>query len=113
MGFDKMIPKHVYHKSFTIRFPDRSEWNEGFQADRKGGPIWYTDGSKINKGTGAVVYCYGTGRNLVLTLGSKQQYSRQKCMPLRYAQLSQPRPTRRPRRHDARDIIFGALRKHI
>jgi hypothetical protein len=27
------------------------------------------------------------GGNLVLALGSTQQYSRQKCMPLRHAQL--------------------------
>jgi hypothetical protein len=26
MGSDKMIPKHLYDKPFTIRFPDRSEW---------------------------------------------------------------------------------------
>jgi hypothetical protein len=25
MGSDKMIPKRVYDKPFTIRFPDRSE----------------------------------------------------------------------------------------
>jgi hypothetical protein len=24
MGSDKMIPKHVYEKPFTIRFPDRN-----------------------------------------------------------------------------------------
>jgi hypothetical protein len=36
MGSDKMILRHVYDKLFTIRFPDRSEWKEGFQPDRKG-----------------------------------------------------------------------------
>jgi hypothetical protein len=41
------------------RFPDRSEWKEGSQSDRKGGLIWYTNGSKTNKGTGAGVYGYG------------------------------------------------------
>jgi hypothetical protein len=30
-----MIPKHIYDKPFTIRFPDRSEWKEGVQPDRK------------------------------------------------------------------------------
>jgi hypothetical protein len=29
MGTDKMIPKHVFHKSFTVRFPDRSEQEVG------------------------------------------------------------------------------------
>jgi hypothetical protein len=56
MGPDKMIPKHVYDKPFMIRFPDSSEWKEGFQPDRKGALIWYTHGSKTNKGTGAGVY---------------------------------------------------------
>jgi hypothetical protein len=43
MGSDKMIPRHVYNKPFTIRLPERSEWKEGFEPDRKGGLIWYTD----------------------------------------------------------------------
>jgi hypothetical protein len=49
MGYDKMIPTHVYDKPFTIRLPERSEWKKGFQPDRKGGLIWYTDGSKTKK----------------------------------------------------------------
>jgi ribonuclease HI len=63
-----MIPRHVYDKLFTIRFPDRSEWEEGFQPDIKGGLSWYTDGSKTNKGNGVGVYCYGTGRKLSFSL---------------------------------------------
>jgi hypothetical protein len=50
-----MIPRNVYEKSFTNRFPDRSEWEKGFEPDKRGGLIWYTDGSKTNKGTGAGV----------------------------------------------------------
>jgi hypothetical protein len=69
MGSDKIIPKHVYDKPFMIRLPDRSEWKEGFQPDRKGRLIWYTDGSKTNKGTGARVYCDGTRRKLSFSLG--------------------------------------------
>jgi hypothetical protein len=69
MGSDKMIPRHVYDKPFTIRFPDRGEWKEGFQPNRKEGLLWYTDGSKTSKGTGAGVYCYGTGRRLSFILG--------------------------------------------
>jgi hypothetical protein len=72
MGSDKMILRHVYDKPFTIRFPDGSQWKEGFQPDRKGGLIWYTDGSKTNKGTGAGVYCHGTGRKLGFSL---EQYT--------------------------------------
>jgi hypothetical protein len=69
MGSDKMIPRNVYEKPLTIRFPDRSEWKEGFETDRKEGLIWYTDGSKTNKGTGAGVYCYGTRLRLSFSLG--------------------------------------------
>jgi hypothetical protein len=58
-GHDKMMQRHVYDKPFTIRYPDRSEWKERFQPNRKGGLIWYTDGSNINKSTGAGVYCHG------------------------------------------------------
>jgi hypothetical protein len=42
---------------------------EVFQPDRKGGLIWCTGGTKTNKGTGAVVYCYGTGWKLSFSLG--------------------------------------------
>jgi ribonuclease HI len=69
MGSDKMIPRHVYDKPFIIRFPDRSEWKEGFLPDRKGRLIWYTDGSKTNKGTGAGMYRHGTGQKLSFSLG--------------------------------------------
>jgi hypothetical protein len=64
-----MIPKHVYEKPFTIRFPDRSEWKKGYQPDRNGGLIWFTDGSKTKKGTGAGVCCQGTRRKLSYSLG--------------------------------------------
>jgi hypothetical protein len=64
-----MILRHVDEKPFTIRFPDTSEWNRGVQPDKKGGLIWYTDGSRIGKGTGAGVYCCGTRMKLSSILG--------------------------------------------
>jgi hypothetical protein len=36
MGSDKMIPRHVDETPFTIKFPDRIEWNRGFQPDKNG-----------------------------------------------------------------------------
>jgi hypothetical protein len=33
------------------------------------GLIWYSDGSKINKGTGAGLYGYGTRRKFSFSLG--------------------------------------------
>jgi hypothetical protein len=68
MGSDKMIPRHVYDKPFMVRFPDRSEWKKGFQPDRKGRLIWYTDGSKTNNGIGFGVYCYGSGWKISFSL---------------------------------------------
>jgi hypothetical protein len=66
------------------QFPDRSEWKKGFQPNRNGGLIWFTDGSKTAKGTGARVCCQETRRKLVLALGTTQQYSRLKYTPLRH-----------------------------
>jgi hypothetical protein len=65
MGSNKMIPRHVYDKTFTIRFLDRNEWKKGFKPDKKRGLSWYTRGFKTEKGTGAGVYCHGTKKNLV------------------------------------------------
>jgi ribonuclease HI len=41
----------------------------GVSTRQKGGLIWYTEGSKANKGTGAGVYCYGTRRKLNFDFG--------------------------------------------
>jgi hypothetical protein len=43
MGSDKMTPRHVYNEPYTIRLPDRSEWNKGFRPNKKGGLMRYTD----------------------------------------------------------------------
>jgi hypothetical protein len=68
MGTDR-IPRHFYDRSFTVRFPNRSECKDGFQPDGKEGLIWYTDCSKTNKDTGAWVYHYGTRQKLSFSLG--------------------------------------------
>jgi hypothetical protein len=39
------------------------------QTNRKAGLIWYTDGSKTNKGTGAGVYVHGTRQKFSFSLG--------------------------------------------
>jgi hypothetical protein len=36
MGSDKMIPRNVYEKPFTMRIPDRSEWKEGLNPTERG-----------------------------------------------------------------------------
>jgi hypothetical protein len=75
------IPRYTYDISITVRYPDRFEWKDGLRTDRKGELIWYIDGSKTSKGTGAMVQ----GGNLISPLGSTPQYSRQKCLSLRHA----------------------------
>jgi hypothetical protein len=56
MGSDRVIPRCAYHKPFTVKFPDKYEWQNGLNPDNKGGLVWYTDRSRPNKSTGAGVY---------------------------------------------------------
>jgi hypothetical protein len=73
MRTDKMILRHVYDKSFTVRFLDRSEQRNRFQPSRKGELVWYADGSKTDEGTGDLVYGYDRRKNLVSALDSTPQ----------------------------------------
>jgi len=41
MGMKK---RYAYHKPFTVKFPDKCEWQNKFQPDIKGGLVWYMDG---------------------------------------------------------------------
>jgi len=50
MGTYKMKQRYAYHKPFTVKFPDKCKWQNKFQPE---GLVWYMDGSKTNKGTGA------------------------------------------------------------
>jgi len=59
----------VYSKTFTIKFPDKCEWQNVFNPDNKGGLVWYKDGSKTNKGTGAGVYRWCSRREHTFNLG--------------------------------------------
>jgi hypothetical protein len=36
IGTVKMIPRHIYDKPFTVRFPDRENGNMGFNLIGKG-----------------------------------------------------------------------------
>jgi hypothetical protein len=37
MGIDKMTLRYVFHKSFMVRLPDRSEWDRDTVPTGKGG----------------------------------------------------------------------------
>jgi len=51
--------RYAYHKPFTIKFPDNCQWYNWFKPDSKGGLVWYKDGSKTSKHTGAGTYRWG------------------------------------------------------
>jgi hypothetical protein len=38
MVTDKMVPRNVYEKFFTIRLPDRSGWEKWFEPRKMGAP---------------------------------------------------------------------------
>jgi hypothetical protein len=84
MRADKMIPMHTFNKPFTTLLPDRSEWGKGMLPFKKGGLIWYTDGSKTNEGTGGGVCSHGIKQSFSFSLGQYTQYSRQKYMQLKH-----------------------------
>jgi hypothetical protein len=41
-----------------VRFAGKSEWEGEFLPHRNEGLVWYTGGSKTNKGSGAGIYGY-------------------------------------------------------
>jgi hypothetical protein len=56
MGTNKEMPSFAFNKTFTVRFPDRSNWENGFVPDRNGGLILYTDGSQTSEDAGVGLY---------------------------------------------------------
>jgi hypothetical protein len=86
MGTDRMIPRHISDKPFTVRFLDRSCWKDGFQPGRKGELTWYTDGSKTSIGTGVGVYAYDTMWKPSFSLGLYTTIFQADCALLRHAQ---------------------------
>ena len=61
-GFVRMIMRYANHKPFMVKFLDKCEWQNTFNLNSTGGLVWNTDGSKTNKGTGAVAYRRGSKR---------------------------------------------------
>jgi hypothetical protein len=60
MGADKMTPRYAVHKPFTVRPPDRSEWERG--SEQRGI-------TKTNEGTWAGVYGHGMKQRFSFSLG--------------------------------------------
>jgi hypothetical protein len=67
MGTDRMTLRYVFHKPFKVHLSSRHEWQNGYNPYNKGGLVWYTDGSKTNKGTGAGVYKWSIASASVIT----------------------------------------------
>ena len=62
MGSDMMLPRKAYHKPFTVKFPDKCEWQNRFNPDDNGSLVWYIERSKTNIGAGAGVCRWGLRR---------------------------------------------------
>ncbi|CAH2235266.1 jg20641 [Pararge aegeria aegeria] len=59
MGCDKIAPVQIFKKEYTVQIPTREEWKKGLHPPEANTLIWYTDGSKMDTGTGAGVYTNG------------------------------------------------------
>ena len=64
---DTVIPRYSF-ATFTVTYPDRSEWKRRNIQSLSKGPVWYTDESKTSYGTGGGVFRGKTG--LVFSLGA-------------------------------------------
>jgi hypothetical protein len=84
MGTDRMILRYMYHRPFMVKFSEKCEWRNRFTPNIKGDLVSYMDRSKINKGSCAAVYRWGSRRGVAAALGSTPQYSRLKYVPLRH-----------------------------
>jgi hypothetical protein len=62
MVTDKMAPRQVFYKPFTVKFPDRTEWERGSIPVKKGELISCRELSKSDEFTeaGGIRPWYGT-----------------------------------------------------
>jgi hypothetical protein len=72
-----VFPGYGYHNPLMARLPDKFEWQNGFNPElKKGGLVWYTDGSKTNKDPGAGGLVGVSEEGIASALGSVPHYSR-------------------------------------
>jgi hypothetical protein len=67
MGTDKIILIYVCDKPFMVRFPDRSEWKDGFQLEEKQGSLVHS--SETNECIKAGMYGYDRRKRFSFSLG--------------------------------------------
>ena len=68
MKTDTVIPRCSFAKTFTVTYPDHSEWKRRNIQSLSKGRVWYTDGCKTSSGTGGGVF--GGKIRLVFSLGA-------------------------------------------
>jgi hypothetical protein len=64
-----MLLRYAYHNPFTVKSPDKCEWQNGFNPDNKGDLVRYTGRSKTNKGTSLGVYRWASRKGHSFSLG--------------------------------------------
>uniref|UniRef100_A0A6M2DZH5 Putative loa-3 dper n=1 Tax=Xenopsylla cheopis TaxID=163159 RepID=A0A6M2DZH5_XENCH len=70
LGGDRCPSKHYFRTNFSVIFPEKQDWKEespNFLNPK--GLVWYTDGSKTLKGTGAAFWSDGPKAEATLKLG--------------------------------------------
>ena len=61
MRTDTVILRYSFTKTFTVTYPDHSEWKRQNIQRLSKGPVWYTDGSKTNFDTSGGILGGKTG----------------------------------------------------
>jgi len=83
---DRMILRYAYYKPFTVKFPDKCEWQNVFTSNIKWDLVWYMDRSKTSKGSGSGVYRWGSrgeysfGLGLQTTIFQAEIYVSKACI---------------------------------
>lgn len=69
MPSDHMTPKYSFKKPFATSIPSREDWAEGRLESAEQTIVWWTDGSKMEAGTGSGIYGGTPERSSYLALG--------------------------------------------
>ena len=69
MPSDGLLCRFTFDRPYEVLFPSRDDWNKVPSFFKDHGIIWYTDGSKLDKYTGAGVCCLSDGTKSLYPLG--------------------------------------------
>ena len=68
MNSDKCIPTYLFDKNFEVSIPHRTEWENSIEFNEED-IVTYTDGSKMEQGTGAGIHSMKPLTNVTKPLG--------------------------------------------